>query len=59
MFYIFLFYIFSYRGNPGSVRGAKRHRSSRDEALDDMMDEDDFTMPAPEEPPYTPEKWYK
>ncbi|XP_047528678.1 histone-lysine N-methyltransferase 2C-like [Vanessa atalanta] len=46
-----------YRGNPGSVRGAKRHRSSRDEALDDMLDEDDFTMPAPEEPPYTPEKW--
>ncbi|CAG9559873.1 unnamed protein product [Danaus chrysippus] len=46
-----------YRGNAGSVRGAKRHRTSRDEALDDMMDEDDFTMPAPEEPPYTPEKW--
>ncbi|XP_026321911.1 uncharacterized protein LOC113231673 isoform X2 [Hyposmocoma kahamanoa] len=22
-----------------------------------MMDEDDFTMPAPEEPPYMPEKW--
>ncbi|XP_041970566.1 histone-lysine N-methyltransferase 2D-like isoform X2 [Aricia agestis] len=46
-----------YRGNPGSLRGAKRHRGSRDEALDDVIDEDDFTMPAPEEPPYTPEKW--
>ncbi|XP_072939829.1 uncharacterized protein [Epargyreus clarus] len=46
-----------YRSNPGSVRGAKRHRVSRDDALDDMMDEDDFTMPAPEEPPYMPEKW--
>ncbi|XP_039749482.1 histone-lysine N-methyltransferase 2C-like isoform X7 [Pararge aegeria] len=47
-----------YRGNlAGSVRGAKRHRSSRDEAPDDMVDEDDFTMPAPEEPPYMPEKW--
>ncbi|XP_068631112.1 histone-lysine N-methyltransferase 2C-like isoform X2 [Battus philenor] len=46
-----------YRANPGSVRGAKRHRTSRDDALDDIMDEDDFTMPAPEEPPYMPEKW--
>ncbi|CAG4991486.1 unnamed protein product [Parnassius apollo] len=46
-----------YRGNPGSLRGAKRHRSSRDDALDEIMDEDDFTMPAPEEPPYMPEKW--
>ncbi|KPJ08857.1 Histone-lysine N-methyltransferase MLL3 [Papilio machaon] len=46
-----------YRGNPGSVRGAKRHRTSRDDALDEVMDEDDFTMPAPEEPPYMPEKW--
>ncbi|CAK1598526.1 unnamed protein product [Parnassius mnemosyne] len=46
-----------YRGNPGSVRGAKRHRSSRDDALDEIMDEDDFTMPAPEDPPYMPEKW--
>ncbi|XP_052740662.1 histone-lysine N-methyltransferase 2C isoform X2 [Bicyclus anynana] len=47
-----------YRGNlAGSVRGAKRHRTSRDEAPDDIVDEDDFTMPAPEEPPYMPEKW--
>ncbi|XP_059056838.1 histone-lysine N-methyltransferase 2C-like [Achroia grisella] len=46
-----------YRGNPGSLRGAKRHRGSREDTLDDVMDEDDFTMPAPEEPPYTPEKW--
>ncbi|XP_063360644.1 histone-lysine N-methyltransferase 2C [Cydia amplana] len=44
-------------GGAGSVRGAKRHRGSRDDALDDMMDEDDFTMPAPEEPPFMPEKW--
>lgn len=49
---------FRYRGGAGSVRGAKRHRSSRDDALDEMMDEDDFTMPpVPEEPPYMPEKW--
>ncbi|KAI8424060.1 hypothetical protein MSG28_002687 [Choristoneura fumiferana] len=46
-----------YRGGAGSVRGAKRHRGSRDDALDDIMDEDDFTMPAPEEPPFMPEKW--
>ncbi|XP_045521362.1 histone-lysine N-methyltransferase 2C-like isoform X11 [Pieris brassicae] len=46
-----------YRGVPGTVRGAKRHRTSRDDALDDMGEDDDFTMPAPEEPPYTPEKW--
>lgn len=51
-------HFFRNRGSAGSVRGAKRHRTSRDEALDDMMDEDDFTMPAPEEPPYAPEKWY-
>ncbi|CAH2071742.1 unnamed protein product, partial [Iphiclides podalirius] len=46
-----------YRANPGSVRGAKRHRSSRDDAIDEILDEDDFTMRAPEEPPYMPEKW--
>lgn len=46
-----------YRGGAGSVRGAKRHRGSRDDALDDILDEDDFTMPAPEEPPFMPEKW--
>ncbi|CAG9132016.1 unnamed protein product [Plutella xylostella] len=43
--------------NPGSVRGAKKHRVSRDDALEDIMDEDDLSMPAPEEPPYFPEKW--
>ncbi|KAJ2952039.1 hypothetical protein O0L34_g4300 [Tuta absoluta] len=46
-----------YRGGPGSLRGAKRHRGSRDDALDEMMDEDDFAFQAPEEPPYQPEKW--
>ncbi|XP_063824510.1 histone-lysine N-methyltransferase 2C-like [Ostrinia nubilalis] len=43
--------------NPGSVRGAKRHRGSRDDVLEEGMEEDDFTMPAPEEPPFMPEKW--
>ncbi|XP_075971400.1 uncharacterized protein LOC142973507 isoform X2 [Anticarsia gemmatalis] len=47
-----------YRAGAGSVRGAKRHRGSRDDALEDMMDEDDFSIPQlPEEPPYMPEKW--
>ncbi|XP_022825140.1 histone-lysine N-methyltransferase 2C isoform X2 [Spodoptera litura] len=45
-------------GNAGSVRGAKRHRGSRDDSLEDMMDDDDFPIPPiPEEPPYMPEKW--
>ncbi|CAB3239125.1 unnamed protein product [Arctia plantaginis] len=47
-----------YRGGAGSLRGAKRHRGSRDDALEDMMDDDDFPIPPiPEEPPYMPEKW--
>ncbi|KAI8424064.1 hypothetical protein MSG28_002687 [Choristoneura fumiferana] len=52
------------RRGPGRPRkeGAKLAREgkivrSRDDALDDIMDEDDFTMPAPEEPPFMPEKW--
>ncbi|GBP54294.1 hypothetical protein EVAR_32641_1 [Eumeta japonica] len=46
-----------YRATPGSVRGAKRHRSSRDDVLDDLLDVEDFVMPVSEEPPYFPEKW--
>lgn len=53
------YFYFRYRGGAGSLRGAKRHRGSRDDALEDMMDEDDFPIPPiPEEPPYMPEKWY-
>lgn len=55
----FQIFINRYRGgNAGSLRGAKRHRGSRDDSLEDMMDDDDFSIPPiPEEPPYMPEKW--
>lgn len=40
------------------MRGFKKQRGSREDSLEDLFDDGDMMMSAPEEPPYFPEKWY-